>query len=100
MKLNIRTEAPFGKPKYDDGGNEIGSQEPVYVLPSTRCNIGNEDGLTQALEDSVKQILLQIQVLEASTSNLRFKNILSITIHYDKYDPTRAGRHIELPEWI
>ena len=37
---------------------------------------------------------------EASTSNLRFKHILSIAIHYDKYDPTRARRYIELPEWI
>ena len=33
MKLNIRTEALFEKPEYDDGGNEIGSQELVYVLP-------------------------------------------------------------------
>ena len=100
MKLNIRTEGLFEQPEYDDGGNEIGSQELVYALPSTRFNISNEDELTQALEDSVKQILLQIQKLEASTSNLRFKQILSITIHYDKYDPTRAGRYIELPEWI
>ena len=100
MKLNIRTEGLFEKPEYDDGGNEIGSQELVYALPSIRLNISNEDELTQTLEDSVKQILLQIQNLEASTSNLRFKQILSITIHYDKYDPTRAGRYIELPEWI
>ena len=100
VKLNIRTEALFEKPEYDDGGNDIGSQELVYALPSTRFNISNEDELTQALEDSVKQILLQIQNLEASASNLRLKNILSITIHYDRYDPTRAGRYIELPEWI
>ena len=100
MKLNIRTEGLFEKPEYDDGGNEIGSQELVYALPSTRFNISNEDELTQALADSVKQILLQIQNLEASASNLRFKKFLSITIHYDKYDPTRAGRYIELPEWI
>ena len=100
MKLNIRTEALFEEPKYDDGGNEIGTEELVYALPSTRFNISNEDELTQALEDSVKQILLQIQNLEASASNLIFKKILSITIHYDKYDPTRAGRHIELPDWI
>ena len=73
MKLNIRTEALFEKPEYDDGGNEIGSQELVYALPSTRFNISNEDELTQALEDSVKQILLRIHNLEASTSNLRFK---------------------------
>ena len=100
MKLNIRTEALFEEPKYDDGGNEIGTEELVYALPSTRFNISNEDELTQALEDSVKQILLQMQNLEASASNLVFKKILSITIHYDKYDPTRAGRHIELPDWI
>ena len=100
MKLNIRTEGLFEKPEFDDGGNELGSQELVYALPSTRFNISNEDELTQALEDSVKQILLQIQNLEASASNLRFKKILTITIHYDKYDPTRAGRYIELPEWI
>ena len=100
MRLNIRTEALFEKPEHDDGGNEIGSQELVYALPSTRFNISDEDELTQTLEDSVKQILLQIQNLEASTSNPRFKQILSITIHYDKYDPTRAGSYIELPEWI
>ena len=100
MKLNIRTEGLFEKPEYDDGGTEIGSQELIYALPSTYYPIHNQDELTQALEDSVKQILLQIQNLEGSTSNLRFKNIFSITIHYDKFDPTRAGSFIELPEWI
>ena len=100
MKLNIRTEGLFEKPEYDDGGNELGSQELVYALPSTRFNISNEDELTQALEDSVIQIRLQIQNLEGSTSNLRFRKFLSITIHYDKFDPTRAGSFIELPEWI
>ena len=100
MKLNVRTEGLFEKPECDDGGDELGSQELVYALPSTRFNICNEDELTQALEDGVKPIFLQIQNLEASTSNLRFKKILSITIHYDKYDPTRAGKYIELPEWI
>ena len=65
MKLNRRTEGIFWKPEYDDGGNEIGSQELVYALPSTYYPIHNEDELKQALEDSVKQILLQFQNLEA-----------------------------------
>ena len=52
---------------------EMTSAVKKYALPSTRFNISNEDELTQALEDSVKQILLQIQNLEASASNLRFK---------------------------
>ena len=51
MKLNIRTEGLFEKPENDDGGNELGSEELVYALPSTRFNISNEDELTQALED-------------------------------------------------
>ena len=41
-----------------------------------------------------------MQNLEALTFNLRFKKVLLITIHYDKYDPTRAGKYIELLEWI
>ena len=53
MKLNIRTE---GLCEYDDGGNETGSQELVYALPSTYCSLHNEDELTQALEDRVKQL--------------------------------------------
>ena len=73
MKLNIRTEGLFEKPEYDDGGNELGSQELVYALPSTRFNISNEDELTQALEDRVIQIRLQIQNLEGSTSNLNLR---------------------------
>ena len=100
MKLNIRTEGLFEKLEYDDGGNELGRQELVYALLSTRFNISNEDELTQALEDSVIQIRLQTQNFEGSTSNLRFKEILPITIHYDRYGPTRAGRYIELREWI
>ena len=39
MKLDIRTEVLFEKPEYSDGGNEIGSQELIYALPSTRFNI-------------------------------------------------------------
>ena len=62
VKLKIRTKPLFEKPEYHDGGNDIGSQELVYALPSTRFSISNEDELTQALEESVKQILLQIQI--------------------------------------
>ena len=42
MKLNIRTEGLIEKPEYDDGGNELGSQELVYALPSTYRQIQNE----------------------------------------------------------
>ena len=69
MKLNIRTEGQLEKPEYGGRGNEIGSKQLLFALPTTCFDIGNEDELTQALEGSIKQILLQIQNLEASTSN-------------------------------
>ena len=100
MKLNIRTEGVFEKPEYDDGGNKTATSEHLYQLPATRYNVHNEDELNQALENSVQQISLKIQDLEGTQFNLVFKKIVSITIHFDKYDPTRAGRYIELPEWI
>jgi len=38
MKLNIRTEAPFEKPEYDDGGNEIGVRN-LYMLYHQHASI-------------------------------------------------------------
>ena len=78
MKLNIRTTAVFTKPSVaedDDFDDDVGEQELLYNLPSTRFNIHNEDDLNQAIEDSVKQILLQIEKLEDTMSNLKFKKM-------------------------
>ena len=99
MKLNIRTEALFTKPVDDEDGewDEMREGEFIYNLPSTRFNIQSEEDVDDALVKSVKQILLQIEKLEGTRSNLKFKRIISITVHYDKYDPTRAGRNIDLP---
>ena len=97
MKLNIRAEGLFTKPSND--GEEAPSQV-VMNLPSTRFNIHNEDDLNNALETAVKQILLMIENLEMTASNLSFVQILSITFHYDKYNPTRAGSYILLPEFF
>ena len=58
--------------------------ELFYNLPSTRFNIQNEEDLDDALETNVKQINLQIENLEGTRSNLRFKGITSTTIHFDK----------------
>ena len=85
MKLNIRAEGLFNKPETNDEDEEPEERTVLYKLPSTRFNVHKEDDLTQALEDSVKQILLQIEKLHGTSSNLQFKKITSITIHYDKY---------------
>ena len=74
--------------------------EPIYNLPSTRFNIQHEEDLDDALETTVKEIILQVEKLEGTKSNLRFKATISITIHFDRYDPTQAGKYIELPKFI
>ena len=70
IKLNIRVEGLFNRPETDEDEEE---PEVLYKLPSTRFNVHNEDDLTQAIEDSVKQILLQIEQLQGTSSNLQFK---------------------------
>ena len=100
MKLNIRAQGLFYH-YFDDGEKGVlRYAEIVYNLPATRSNVYNETDLDEAIEKSIKENLLNIEKLEGSVSNLQLIKILSITIHYDKYDPTRAGSYIDLPEWI
>ena len=42
----------------------------------------------------------QIEVKAFHKSNLRLKGIDKITIQYDRYNPTRGGSYIKLPDWI
>ena len=53
--MNIRCEGLFVKQ------TEEGDFEILYNLPSTRFNIHNEDDFKKAIEDSAKQVLLQIE---------------------------------------
>ena len=47
-----------------------------------------------------KDIEITVSEKQIERSGLRIKQIHKITIHYDKYDPTRAGKFLELPDWI
>ena len=77
MRLNIRAEGLFKKQNIEENEEEVVETEQSYHLPATRYNISNEEELTDALEDSTKQILLKIQDLEGTKSNLNFqKNIV------------------------
>ena len=71
----------------------------MRVIKSGLCQLTvkfayNEEGLDQVIEDTMKEIFLKIEDLEASSSNLVFEKVVPIPIHYDKYDPTRAGSSI------
>ena len=78
MKLNIRAEGLFKKQNVEEDEEEVVETEQSYHLPATRYNISNEEELTDALEDSTKQILLKLQDLEGTKSNLNFQKILSL----------------------
>ena len=71
MKLNI-TEGVFYH-YYNDDKGAIRHAEIVYNLPATRPNVYNETDLDEAFEKSIKEILLNIEKLEGSASNLHFK---------------------------
>jgi hypothetical protein len=38
IKFNIKTKIFFEKPEYNNGGNDIGNQKFVYILPLIRFN--------------------------------------------------------------
>ena len=74
MKLNIRAEGLFKKQNVEEDEEEVVVEtEQSCHLPATRYNISNEEELIDALEDSTKQILLEIQDLEGTKPNLNFE---------------------------
>ena len=72
LKLNIRAEGSFYH-YFDDHKGVIRHTEIVYNLPATRSNVYNETDLDEAIEKSIKEILLNIEKLEGSASSLQIK---------------------------
>ena len=98
-ETNISAEGIFHHISRDLEGKPEVSQI-LRSLRATRFNIHNEDGLHKALEQSVELMLLHIEDIEMRQSGLNFIKTTSITIHYDRYGPTRAGSCTDLPDWI
>ena len=74
--------------------------EIIHSIKSRRYNIFNEDDLVKALNNMGKDIEITVSEKQIERSGLRIKKVHKITIHYDKYDPTRAGKYFDLPEWV
>ena len=75
-------------------------EDRTHTIGSRRYNILNEEDLNNAINNMASDIELLVENKNLSKSGLKIKKVSKITIHYDKYDPTRAGKFIELPEWI
>ena len=63
-------------------------------------NILNEEDLNNALNNMASDIDLPVENKNLEQSGLKVKKVNKITVHYDKCYPTRAGKFMELPEWI
>ena len=115
MKLLIDAEALFEKVNVDgdetedtvSASNTLGRPtkdendvQLKHSMRSSRYNILNVGDLKKALENMPKDIELQIENSPLKHSGLKINKINKITIHYDKYSPNRAGKYMELSEWI
>ena len=105
MKLLIDVEVIFDKLRQqeEDDGEDEPIEENIQIkhnMRSRRYNILNVGDLKKALENMPEDIELQIENSPLKHSGLKINKINKITIHYDKHNPNRAGRYMELPEWI
>ena len=105
MKLLIDVEVIFDKlrQREEDDGEDEPTEENIQIkhnMRSRRYNILNVGDLKKALENIPRDIELQIENSPLKHSGLKINKINKITIHYDKYNPNRAGKYMELPEWI
>ena len=71
-----------------------------HKIRSRRYEVLNEHELNKALDNMATDITTKLDNIQFWKSGLSVDRILSIKIHYDKYNPTRAGRYIELPKSI
>ena len=100
MKLLIDVEVIFDKLRQQDDEPIEENIQIKHNMRSRRYNILNVGDLKKALENIPKDIELQIENSPLKHSGLKINKINKITIHYDKYNPNRAGKYMELPEWI
>ena len=95
--MNVKCDVLFKRLQRNGRGVVKGRMDEVRTISTTVKFVCNEEGLDQVIEDTMKEIFLKIEDLEASSSNLVFEKVVPIPIHYDKYDPTRAGTYTDLP---
>ena len=72
----------------------------TFNITSRIYTINNQDELKQTINTMASNIEIKIQNSQLRKSGYIIGKVNTIVIHYDKYNPTRAGKYIELPKWI
>ena len=80
--------------------HDIFGNMQVIVVRTRSYTITNEDDLTHALKHMRPDIETRILEMALYQSGLIVDKVLEIHIMYNKYNPTRAGKYIDLPKWI
>ena len=70
----------------------------VIKFRNRRFEVPNTDGIPATITKMTDGIGTQIGNSYLSSSYINLDKADKITIHYDKYHPTRAGSYIELPK--
>ena len=70
----------------------------TIIFKSRRYEVLDTDGIAYVMTNMAKDIGTQIENAQLSKSNLVVGEISKITITCDKYNPTRAGSYVKLPE--
>ena len=99
MKVLIKVDFKIITPD-DDEDDEGRIERQVIKFRSRRFEILNTDDISDTLNKMADDIQTQIGSSYLSSSGITLAKIDKITIHYDKYNPTRAGSYIELPKWV
>ena len=102
MKIRIDVDVDFNHPEFEDASPEARElRDPqTHKITSRIYTIMNEEELKNAINNMASDIEIKIENSQLKKSGYTINKIHPITIHYDKYNPTRAGKYIDLPDWI
>jgi len=84
----------------DENGNLERIETYIKEVRSRRYEIYNNTDLKETLNNASADIELQIINAQFEKSNLTITGIDKIIINYDRFNPTRGGSYIKLPEHI
>ena len=75
-------------------------EEIRHTIKSRRYEITNEGDIPSVLSQMASDIEIMMDRMELSESGLVIKKIDTMTLNYDKYNPTRGGSFLPLPKWV
>ena len=87
-------------PQMINKGGEGNAARDVIQLRSRRFEVLNTGDIPATLTKMAAGIQTQIGISYLWNSDTVLDKLKRVTIHYDNYNPTRAGSYIELPKWL